>query len=158
MQSFLICSHRQRGAYLLLPKVVSSPHRHVSTKLQKTIKSSNSCRIARLLYHSINGGSISVFTSSNSNQRNWVLALMAMDAANKLSAIAAEMGKLQNEIQEHRRVLNFLLRSVRTMDPARKEARIRATRERIEGLEDCGRSSKRSLFMEHSVAWETRRN
>ena len=39
-----------------------------------------------------------------------------------------EMGQLQNEIQEHRRVLNFLLRSVRTMDPARKEARIRATR------------------------------
>lgn len=29
-----------------------------------------------------------------------------------------------------------LLLSVRTMDPARKEARIRATRERIEGLEE----------------------
>lgn len=61
---------------------------------------------------------------------------MAMDAANRLSAIAAEMAQLQNEIQEHRRVLNFLLISVRTMDPARKEARIRATRERIEGLEE----------------------
>lgn len=62
---------------------------------------------------------------------------MAMDAAaNRLSAIAAEMGQLQSEIQEHRRVLNFLLISVRTrIDPARKEARIRATRERIEGLE-----------------------
>ncbi len=62
---------------------------------------------------------------------------MAMDAAaNRLSAIAAEMGQLQNEIQEQRRELNFLLRSVRTtIDPARKEARIRATRERIEGLE-----------------------
>jgi hypothetical protein len=60
---------------------------------------------------------------------------MAMDATNRLSAIAAEMGQLQNEIQEHRRVLNFLLRSVRTIDPARKEARIRATRERIEGGE-----------------------
>ena len=61
---------------------------------------------------------------------------MDMDAANRLSAIAAEMGQLQNEIKEHRRVLNFLLRSVRTtIDPARKEARIRATRERIEGLE-----------------------
>lgn len=60
---------------------------------------------------------------------------MAMNAANRLSAIAAEMGQLQNEIQEHRRVLNFLLISVRTtIDPARKEARIRATRERIEGL------------------------
>jgi hypothetical protein len=58
-----------------------------------------------------------------------------MDAANRLSAIAAEMGQLQNEMQEHRRVLNFLLISVRTtIDPARKEARIRATRERIEGL------------------------
>jgi len=61
---------------------------------------------------------------------------MAMNAANRLSAIAAEMGQLQNEIQEHRRLLNCLLRSVRTMDPARKEARIRATRERIEGLEE----------------------
>lgn len=115
-----------------LPKVVSSPHRHVS---RKTSKSSNSCRIAILLYHSINGGSISVFTSSNSNKSNLVLARMAMDAGNRLSAIAAEMGQLQNEIQEHRRVLSYLLRSVRTMDPARKEARIRATRERIEGLE-----------------------
>lgn len=34
---------------------------------------------------------------------------MAMDAANRLSAIAAEMGQLNNEIQEHRRVLNSLL-------------------------------------------------
>ena len=33
-------------------------------------------------------------------------------------------------------MLNFLLRSVRTTDPTRKEARIRATRERIEGLEE----------------------
>lgn len=59
---------------------------------------------------------------------------MAMDAANRLSAIAAEMGQLQNEIQERRRVLNLFLRSVRTLDPARKEARIRAARERIEDL------------------------
>lgn len=60
---------------------------------------------------------------------------MAMDAANRLSAIAAEMWQLQNEIQERRRVLNLFLRSVRTLDPARKEARIRAARERIEDLE-----------------------
>lgn len=60
---------------------------------------------------------------------------MAMDAANRLSAIASEIGQLQNEIQERRRVLNSLLMSVRTMDPERKEARIRAIRERIEGLE-----------------------
>lgn len=92
--------------------------------------------MAILLYHSINGGSISVFTSSNSNNKKGVLARMAMDAANRLSAIAAEMGQLLNAIQEHRRGLNILLRSVRTMDPARKEARIRATRERIEGLEN----------------------
>ncbi|KAK5831695.1 hypothetical protein PVK06_015493 [Gossypium arboreum] len=44
------------------------------------------------------------------------------------------MGQLQNEIQE--RLLNFLLRSVRTIDLARKEANIRATRERIESLEE----------------------
>jgi hypothetical protein len=71
---------------------------------------------------------------------------MAMDATNRLSAIAAEMGQLQNEIDFYtilytilyytiHRVLNFLLISVRTIDPARKEARIRATRERIEGGE-----------------------
>lgn len=75
-------------------------------------------------------------SSSNSNQRNFVIARIAMDAANRLSAIAAEMGQLQNEIQQHHRVLNSFLRSVRTMDPARKEARIRATRERIGGLEE----------------------
>ncbi|KAK4360164.1 hypothetical protein RND71_019116 [Anisodus tanguticus] len=39
-----------------------------------------------------------------------------MDATNRLSAIAAEMGQLQNQIQEHCRLLNFLLISVRTMD------------------------------------------
>jgi hypothetical protein len=61
-----------------------------------------------------------------------------MDAAtaNRLSAIATETEQLQNEIEGHRSVLNYLLRSVRTMDPAKKEARIRATRERIEGLEE----------------------
>lgn len=58
-----------------------------------------------------------------------------MDPANRLSAIPAEMGQLQTEIQDRRRVLTFLLTSVRTMDPARKEERIRALRERIEGLE-----------------------
>lgn len=79
-------------------------------------------------------------SSSNSNQRNFVIARIAMDAANRLSAIAAEMGQLQNEIQQHHRVLNYFLRSVRTMDPARKEARIRATRERIEGLEERERA------------------
>ncbi|MBA0808050.1 hypothetical protein Gohar_023814, partial [Gossypium harknessii] len=42
------------------------------------------------------------------------------------------MGQLQNEIQE--RLLNFLLRSVRTIDLARKEANILAARERIEGF------------------------
>ena len=46
-------------------------------------------------------------SSSNSNQINFVIARIAMDAANRLSAIAAEMGQLLNEIQEHRRVLNF---------------------------------------------------
>lgn len=55
-------------------------------------------------------------------------------AMNRLSAIAAEMGQLNNEIQERRRVLNYLLRSVRTIDPARKEARIRAVRQKIEDL------------------------
>ncbi|GJS14044.1 hypothetical protein Tco_0687483 [Tanacetum coccineum] len=55
--------------------------------------------------------------------------------SSRLSAIAAEMGQLQNLIQESRRVLNLFLRSVRTLDPDLKEARIRAARERIEDLE-----------------------
>lgn len=59
---------------------------------------------------------------------------MDMDAANRLSSIAAEMGQLQNEIQERRRVLNLFLRSLGTLDPVKKEARIRAVTERIESL------------------------
>ena len=64
---------------------------------------------------------------------------MAMDAANRLSAIDAEMGQLQNEIQERRRELNSLSRRARQMDNdyfARRNALIHATRERIEGLEE----------------------
>jgi hypothetical protein len=130
------CAGARLGGYLLLPKVVSSSLLHVSTKLQKTIKSSNSCRIARLLYHSINGGSISVFTSHLKNP-DWKEARIAMDAAtaNRLSAIAVEMGQVQNEIQERRRARNLFLRSFEAVDPERKEARMRATRERIEALE-----------------------
>lgn len=61
---------------------------------------------------------------------------MAMDAAaNRLSAIAAEMGQLQNEIQERRRVINFLLRSVRARDPAEREERINAARENLKERE-----------------------
>nr|GEX52160.1 hypothetical protein [Tanacetum cinerariifolium] len=52
-----------------------------------------------------------------------------------LSAIVAEIGQLQNLIQESRRELNLFLRSVRTLDPDLKEAHIRAARERIEDLE-----------------------
>ncbi|GJY29245.1 hypothetical protein Tco_0405012 [Tanacetum coccineum] len=55
--------------------------------------------------------------------------------SSRLSAIAAEMGQLQNLIQESRRVLNLFLRSVRTLDPDLKKARIRAARERIKDLE-----------------------
>lgn len=46
------------------------------------------------------------------------------------------MGQLQNEIQDYHGLLNFLLRSVGTIDPARKEARTRATKEHVEGLEE----------------------
>nr|GEU76896.1 DNA polymerase-like [Tanacetum cinerariifolium] len=55
--------------------------------------------------------------------------------SSRLSAIAVEIGKLQNLIQESRRVLNLFLKSVKTLDPDLKEARIRATRERIKDLE-----------------------
>lgn len=44
-----------------------------------------------------------------------------------LSAIATETEQLQNEIEGHRSVLNYLLRSVRTMDPIKKEACIHPT-------------------------------
>ncbi|KAI8017248.1 hypothetical protein LOK49_LG04G03524 [Camellia lanceoleosa] len=60
---------------------------------------------------------------------------MAMDAVNRLSVIATGMGQLKNQFQQRHRVLNFLLKSVRTMDPVRKDARIRASRKHIKGLE-----------------------
>lgn len=60
---------------------------------------------------------------------------MAMAATNRLSAIAAEMGQLKNEIQERRRALNLFLRNVRARDPAEAEERIRAARENIRDLE-----------------------
>lgn len=60
---------------------------------------------------------------------------MAMAATNRLSAIAAEMGQLINEIQERRRALNLFLRNVRARDPAEAEERIRAARENIRDLE-----------------------
>ena len=48
---------------------------------------------------------------------------MAIDATNKLSAIDAEMGQLNNERKECRRSgRNFLLRSVRTIDPVAAKA------------------------------------
>ncbi|KAJ1382642.1 hypothetical protein SESBI_44062 [Sesbania bispinosa] len=59
-----------------------------------------------------------------------------MDATNRLSTIAIEMRQLQNEIQKHHRVLNFLLRSNRTIDPTRIEACTCTTKEHIEGLEE----------------------
>lgn len=128
---------------MLLPKVVSSPHRHVSTQLQKTSKSSNSCRIARLLdtlYKLYKKAEpLFWFCALQDKKKIYYIVRMdmptAMDAANRLSAIPTEMGPLQNEIQERRRTLNLLLRSVRTMDPARKEARIDAAKDKIRALQ-----------------------
>ena len=60
---------------------------------------------------------------------------MAMAVTNRLSAIAAEMGQLKNEIQERRRALNLFLRNVRARDPAEAEERIGAARENIRDLE-----------------------
>ena len=74
-----------------------------------------------------------------------------MDAANRLSAIATEMEQLQNEIQGRRRALNFLLRSLRTMDPAQKEARIRNAIEHIERLgerEQALRAEQQELIVQ----------
>ena len=56
---------------------------------------------------------------------------MAMAVTNRLSAIAAEMGQLKNEIEERRRALNLFLRNVRARDPAEAEERIGAAREGI---------------------------
>lgn len=61
-------------------------------------------------------------------------------AENRLSAIAAEMVQLKNEIEEGRRMLNFLLKSVRRQDPARKEERIRVAREHIADLQERERA------------------
>lgn len=58
-----------------------------------------------------------------------------MDTRNRLSAIATGMGQLQDEIQARHIALNFLLRSKRTIDLARKKAPIHAAREHIQGLE-----------------------
>lgn len=59
-----------------------------------------------------------------------------MDIAdiNRISQIDVQMSNLQNAIQGRRRTLNALLLSVRTQDPARKEARIAAAREDISDL------------------------
>lgn len=46
-----------------------------------------------------------------------------------------EMEQLQNEMKERRRVLNFLLRSVRTRDPAEREERINAARDNLKERE-----------------------
>lgn len=87
---------------------------------------------------------------------------MDMDAANRLFAIPAEIGQLQNKIQEKRRELNYFLRSVRRMDPARKEARIRTARKDIEDLKErlqALRAEQQALIV-HGVLGcrETRRN
>ena len=74
-------------------------------------------------------------SSLNSNQRNLVIARMAMDAANRLAEINAEMGQLQNKIQERRRTLNFFLRNLRARDHAEAEERISAAKENIRDFE-----------------------
>ena len=74
-------------------------------------------------------------SSLNSNQRNLVIARMAMDAANRLAEINAEMGQLQNKIQERRRTLNLFLRNLRARDHAEAEERISATKESIRDFE-----------------------
>lgn len=60
---------------------------------------------------------------------------MDLAAATRLSSIVTQMELLQTQIQDRRRQLNYLLISVRTMDPARREARIEDARERIRALE-----------------------
>ncbi|KAI3681457.1 hypothetical protein L6452_36253 [Arctium lappa] len=44
-------------------------------------------------------------------------------------------GAIQNDIQGQQRALNYLLRSVGTLDPPMREAYIRAAREQLESLE-----------------------
>ena len=74
-------------------------------------------------------------SSLNSNQRNLVIARMAMDAANRLAEINAEMGQLQNQMQERRRTLNLFLRNLRARDHAEAEERISAAKENIRDFE-----------------------
>lgn len=53
-----------------------------------------------------------------------------MAVTNRLSAIAAEMGQLKNEIQERRRALNLFLRNVRARNSAEADERIGAARDK----------------------------
>lgn len=66
---------------------------------------------------------------------------MAMDAANRLSAIDAEMGQLNNVKEKNLVGGCFLLRSVRTIDPARKEKK-RSFRQRVEDGEAASASGR----------------
>lgn len=56
---------------------------------------------------------------------------MAMDVANRLSAIVAKMGQLQNEIQKCRIALNLFLRNVKSKRSVKAEEHIGAAREKI---------------------------
>lgn len=60
---------------------------------------------------------------------------MDVATSNRLSAIGAEMERLENEKQERRRVLNLFLRNFRARDPAEAERRINAASENNRDLE-----------------------
>lgn len=81
---------------------------------------------------------------------------MDLAAATRLSSIVTQMEQLQTQIQDRRRQLNSLLRSVRTMDPARREARIEDARERIRALERRSKSEGRREGLGQSVDFLTK--
>lgn len=123
---------------MLLPKVVSSPHRHVSTQLQKTSKSSNSCRIARLLYtisilYKKAHKSLCVLQDKKKIKEFCYYSAMAI--AERLFQIGAEIQGLENELRQRRRVLESFLGHLLPRNPAGIGARMEAINKKIADLE-----------------------
>jgi hypothetical protein len=86
--------------------------------------------MARFLYHSINGGSISVFIKFKSKKLS--NSTYSYGCSKQAFCNCCRNGATAKcEIQERRRALNLFLRNVRARDPAEAEERIFAARENI---------------------------
>jgi tellurite resistance protein len=91
--------------------------------------------MAGFLYHSINGGSISVFFIKFKSKKFRNSIAMDVATSNRLSAIDAEMRQIQETIQNRRRTLNLFLRNIRAVDSAAADERIRTSAANIRNFE-----------------------